>query len=49
MRSSNFLRAAWATLVASIFLREAAGALTIKWDLENYNDWDLPFAKTVEI
>ena len=40
---------AW-LLIISICSRLTYGTTSMQtWELENYNDWNLPFAKTVEI
>ena len=36
-------------LVAILLLFQRSLAEDIVWELENYNHWNLPFAKTVEI
>ena len=36
-------------LIVLTILVQVLRALEITWALEDYNDWNLPFAKTVEI
>ena len=36
-------------LLSIAILANVLQAVTISWELENYNSWNIPFAKTVEI
>ena len=35
------------SLIANIYEILIVNAITITWELEDYNEWNLPFAKTV--
>ena len=36
-------------LIVFAILAQIFQALDVTWELEDYNEWNLPFAKTVEI
>lgn len=39
----------FAVIIAALLLAVCCMATSVTWQLESYNDWNLPFAKTVAI